>query len=323
METKSREILENPSDIYTEAVKLARNNDLLGWHQLEERVRSPIYDALLKWQENYKQTPLDDSEKRRKALDEAIKCVAPLFVVALVGIQSEIEKLKNQKLVLDYVLNIPGWNYAGAVQYGHLPSALGYVYQGLHGAISVYSKQLDLAMEFVDMKVTDHLKQKPLRVWQRHEIMARPESFMTNSKEAWKYLSESAQRWRWLREFFKRESHYRTSLVAYYLALHIRELACLIADGQEDIIQGPSGYIFHIPLHFLLEDQDIVNQALPMLHRDGKSVENLWDQLGVTREAMEANWQDWFRHIESWLSKIDYVPRLTCRLPHKELFKFL
>lgn len=323
METKREEIVENPSDIYTEAVKLVRGNDLLGWHQLEERVRLPVYDLLADWREKYKQTSLGDIEKRHEAVDEAIKCVAPLFVVALVGIQSEIEKLKNQQRVLDYVLNIPGWSIAGAAELARLPRSLSYVYQGLHGAISVYTDQLDLAMKLADMKVTDHLEQKPLRVWERPDIMGWPESLGENSEEAWKYLSGGAQRWSWLREFFKRESHYRTSLVAYYIALNIHELAGKIADGEERLIQEESGITLAIPLCFLWEDQDIINQAFSMLIRNRKSVENLWGRLGVTREAMEANWQDWFRHIEDWLSKLDYRLRPTIKLPHKELFRFL
>ena len=58
----------------------------------------------------------------------------------------------------------------------------------------------------------------------------------TNFIDSWEYLSTAYKRgWEWLAPIFRDESEYRTSLVAYYMALSIHELASRIASDQQDM----------------------------------------------------------------------------------------
>ena len=51
------------------------------------------------------------------------------------------------------------------------------------------------------------------------------ELFGPNCVEGWNYLAKAYERWEWLAPIFGDELEYRTSLVAYYIALDIHELA--------------------------------------------------------------------------------------------------
>ena len=61
-----------------------------------------------------------------------------------------------------------------------------------------------------------------------------------NSIESWNYLVNAYNRWNWLPSIFENESEYQTSLVAYYMALNIHELATVIAAGRADTLKTGS-----------------------------------------------------------------------------------
>ena len=83
------------------------------------------------------------------------------------------------------------------------------------------------------------------------------------------------------------------SLVAYYLALSIHELASRIASDQRDTFRN-------VPLTFLSEDYSIIQRAITLL-RNQEELTKLWTCLNVTREQMESSWEDWIRAYEERL----------------------
>ena len=78
-----------------------------------------------------------------------------------------------------------------------------------------------------------------------------------NCIERWKYLAEAYEKWDWLSPIFGDELEYRTSLVAYYMALHIHELAARIASGELETVKCKcllnARLSFKVPLTFLAE----------------------------------------------------------------------
>ena len=125
-----------------------------------------------------------------------------------------------------------------------------------------------------------------------------------NSLESWNYLANAYNRWNWLPSIFETESEYQTSLVAYYMALNIHELATVIAAGRADTLKTSSEYWFIIPLTFLFQDYDITKRATSLLRRNPEVFMELWTCLNVTREQIENSWDDWTNLVEKELSKI-------------------
>ena len=105
------------------------------------------------------------------------------------------------------------------------------------------------------------------------------------------------KRWEWLGDIFGEELEYRISLVAYYMALNIHELAAIIASGEQDTLE--SRYHFTVPLTFFSEDYSINQRAISLL-RNREKLTQVWTCLNVTREQMEDSWEDWIRSSEKW-----------------------
>ena len=99
--------------------------------------------------------------------------------------------------------------------------------------------------------------------------------------DGWEYLAKAYEEWeQWLSPIFGTELEYRTSLVAYYMALNIHELATVIASGQQDTLNTNSNPHFHIPLTFVSEEYYINERAIALLLRNPESLmEQLWTQL--------------------------------------------
>ena len=120
----------------------------------------------------------------------------------------------------------------------------------------------------------------------------------------WKFLTTAHKRWAWLRLVFPNESDYQACLVAYYMALHIHELARVIASDQHNTLHtGSEGY-FTVPLTFLSEGDDITQRATSLLRRNPEALLELWTSLNVTREEMENSWGVWLDLAEEQLMKV-------------------
>ena len=300
--------VESASDAYSAAVKLARAGDVLGWRQLVKGIKPNAFRSLVQW----RQDELDGQQPESKEqliqiVDRAVEIVSPLISVALVGVESGREQFRDQKALIDDLLNIARWNRAGYEVWINIPYALGYVYHSLHGGISLITNQLDLALSLARVKILAY-GTKYFPVWEIGELVGYSQSISGtrggNSVEGWKYLVEAYERkCEWLAPIFGEELEYHTSLVAYYMALNINELATEIASGHQETLNTRSEFYFAIPLTFLTEEYDITQRAVALLHnQDG--ITKLWDRLNVTREQMQSSWDIWIRLAEKQLLKM-------------------
>ena len=324
------EQVKSASHAYSEAFDLARAGDVIGWRQLIKRIKPGIFNTLVQW----RQTELDrqrttNNEQLVKIVNKAVEIVSPLISVALVGIESGREEFRDQKSTLYDLLNIAEWNLDGNKFWADIPNALGYVYHSLHGSLCLSTNQLDLALNLARAKIpvvgrtnTPLIWQQTERnhVWERGELMGWSQSFKGRCTESWEYLIKAYERWKWLSLIFANELEYQTSLVAYYMALHIHELAAAITPGQQDTLIS-SKYDRKVPLTFVAELPDINQRAIALLLRNSESLMELWTSLNVTREQMEHSWRDWIRLSGRWLAEI-YGPSCT-RVYHEHLFEVL
>lgn len=303
------EHVESASHAYEIAFSFARAGDVIGWRQLLKRIRPNVFQSLVQWRQN----ELDGQRPKGKeqlveVLDKAIEIISPLMAIALVGVESGREQFRNQKSFLDNLLNVEGWNPAGYEVWIRLPNALGYVYHSLHGGLSLGTNQIDLALSLARVKIPVAAGTKFLHLWEMSELMGYAQSISGtrggNSLESWNYLVNAYNRWDWLSSIFENESEYQTSLVAYYMALNIHELASVIAAGRADILKTSSEYWFTVPLTFLFQGYDVTNRATSLLRRNPEVLMELWTCLNITREQMEISWADWCNLIEKELAKL-------------------
>jgi len=313
--------VEDPQVTYEQALLLARRNDLLGWKLMARKTYRCLY-ALRTWGEKFQTNwPKEDKDKLT-ACDEAIASISPLLVMALVGVDSGRSELVDQRVLMDGILNMDDWVDSRLTAVVRMPEAIAYVYQGLHGAVSMNTGQLDVAMSLANMSVHMPRRDKRIRIRESRSIMGWPDSLGGNCITAWNYLSGAHGRWPWLTHFFATDVDYRIALAAYYIALNIQELAMFIAhNGQVEILQ--ERYLLDIPLSFVYENSNKNRRAVTLLLRNQDSLQNIWNSARVTRGQMESYWPAWLSLCDRWFSG-DYMRMpLWNGLPHKDIFEML
>ena len=294
------EQVESASDAYAAAVKLARAGDEFGWRHLVKGIKPKAFNSLVQRRQEGLVGETPTGKEKLETVDEAVGIISPVISVALAGVESKMEQFRDQKSTLEDLLNTVGRRPAGPIVWGDIAFALGYVYHSLHGGISLFTNQLDLALSLARVKIPGLYTTDHLHVWKRRELMGWSESLGDNCTESWQYLAKACDRWKWLAPIFGDESGYRTSLVAYYMALSIHELASRIASDQQDMLDAISVFNLKVPLTFLSEDYSIIQRALTLL-RDQEELTKLWTCLNVTREQVESLWGNWIRAYEERL----------------------
>ena len=218
------------------------------------------------------------------------------------------KNFRDQKSLLDELLNITGWNRSGHKVWINIPSALGYVYHGLHGGISLSTNQIDIALNLSRVRIPNPYTTKVPQLWERSDLMGWADSFGPSCTEGWNYLASAYERWEWLSLIFENEQEYRTALVAYYMALNIHELASIIASGRQDTLNrsfnSMSPFGFNVPLTFMSEEQGINQRATSVLLRNPEALTELWNSLNVTREQIESSWKNWVSLFGGWLRNV-------------------
>lgn len=296
------ERVESASDAYSAAVKIARAGDMLGWRQLLKRIQPGSFKSLVQWRQHKLDGQRPESKEQLvQVVNEAVDIISPLISVALVGVESGREQFRDQRSLLDDLLNIVGWNPAGYTTWVSIPNALAYVYHSLHGALSLNTNQIDLALSLARVKLPVAHGTKYIHVWQRGELRGYSESISGtrggDCLESWNFISTAYERWKWLAFIFGDELEYRTSLVAYYMALNIHELASVIDSGPQDRLTTSSEHYFAIPLTFLSLDYNTTQRATSLLRKQDE-LKTLWTCLGVSRDQLQNSWEDWTRLSE-------------------------
>ena len=299
------EKVESVTHAYESAFELARADDPLGWSRLVERIRPNVFTSLVEW----RQSELDgrkaeSSEQVVVAIDKAVDIVSPLISVSLIGVKSCSDRFNNQKSLLDDLLNIrnrEGWNRSGYPVWIDIPDALGYVYHSLHGGLCIITDQLTLGLNLAQVKTPRTIDSQFIgSVWEHSRLMGWSKPLGGKCPDNWQFLVNAYERWEWLTLIFEDEAAYRASLVAYYMALHIHELAVEIASGRE---VPTMGYHFCVPIDFLTEKDEIKQRAISLLLRN-PTLPELWTCLNVTQDEMKDSWGNWIRCCKDWLMRV-------------------
>ena len=289
--------------VYSEAFNLARDDDFLGWRQFAKPIWPNARKSLVRFgnEELLSQLP----ENTEPLVDQAVEIISPYISLALAGVESRREHFKDQKSVFDELLNVSDSELSHDLTWKNLCHTLGYVYHSLHGALCLNTGQIDLALDLARVKV-DLSRQGNFReVWEEIPLMGWSELIgKRHCTESWKYIASAYERWEWLSPIFAGDLEYRTSLVAYYLALHIHELASLIALGQQETLNRDSLKDFCVPLTFVSEGHEINQRAISLLHSNPEALAKLWSSLNVPRALMENFWGAGINQCRRWLREV-------------------
>lgn len=291
------------SETYERAGAIIEDNNSFLWRQLVKRLRPHAFQSLVQWrQEELDLQPPGSIANRFQALNKAVDIVAPLISVSLAGVESGNAQFNDQKSLLNALLKIPRWkrddNPDWSQTWEQIPYALGYVYHSLHGGLCLNTKQLPLALGLAREKVPVAIESDSIEaVWENPHLMGYCR-LRQERKECWKDLANAYNQWEWLRLIFEDDFTYRDSLVAYYMALSIHELAAEIASPNR------KRDVPYVPWDFLSEGYEIKKHAVDLLRND-PALPALWECLGVTQEQMRAAWESWL------LTSVDsnYQPR--------------
>ena len=310
--------VERANSVYSEAIDLVSANNFLGWRQLSKQVWLNARESLVQLGQNTL-LPEPRLENTEDFVDKAVESISPLMSLALAGVESGIEQLKNQKVVFLDLLSVSDPDLSPFLTWERLRHTLGYVYHSLHGALCLDTGQIGLALDLARVKVDLYRARDFREVWEENPLVGwSPLIGENDCKEGWKYIASAYERWAWLSPVFADDLKYRTSLVAYYLALHIHELAKAIVLRRQGESRTNFASNLFVPPTFLSEGREINERAISLLHCY-PAVTKLWSSLDVTRAEMENSWGSWIRECKNWLSSA--YKRSRTEVHHKHFFE--
>ena len=286
--------------VYSEAIDLVSANNFLGWRQLSKKVWLNARESLVQLGQN---TLLPEPllENTEDFVDKAVESISPLMSLALAGVESRSEPFKDQKSVFEELLSVSDPDLSPFLTWERLRHTLGYVDHSLHGALCLDTGQIDLALDLARVKVDLYRARDFREVWEEIPLVGwSPLIGENDCTEGWKYIASAYERWAWLSPVFADDLKYRTSLVAYYLSLHIHELAKAIVLRRQGESRTNFASNLFVPPTFLSEGREINQRAISLLARS-PAVTKLWSSLDVTRAEMEDSWDNWLRECENWL----------------------
>lgn len=302
--SQTTSIGKNTTDIYTSALEIARQGDLVAWRRIVKEVRSTLPNSLQNWRKTRKLDEIRDAKTLPAIMNEAIDLYASLFAIALAGIQSGREKFRDQRAVIDELSNPSGWERSGNTTIVDIPYGMIFTFQALCGATFLDTNQIDLAIQLAQTRIPNWYERHPSALIDSPQLLGWPDCLDGNCTIAWNFIFKAAQRWPWLTTAFGIEEDYRVALSAYYMALHILELAVAMKAGKSDVLLSEQVSLLSVPLSFLYNRnrEGIPQKAYNLLLRN--NVNLLWESIGVTIDDMKKYWPAWMKHAGAWLSNV-------------------
>ena len=181
----------DPTQVYHYAHSLIEKGNMVGWRRLAQRLQKEFKAALHEWRKKHEPiVPATDVPLIDQA-NEAVDAIAPAIAMALAGVESGDDRVKDQRALFDELYYLTDWSRAGRVILTELPITLGFVYQALHGAIAIYTDQPILALDFATMMVRHHNETHKAQLWQHHDLVGWPKTLGGDCKVAWEYLADA------------------------------------------------------------------------------------------------------------------------------------
>jgi hypothetical protein len=326
----------DPVAVYNQAVQMARARDLLGWRHLARDVRGESLSALVSRRSELNQLMRPGAMSQEtdicKLLDVGMAAVAPMFAMALAGIESGLPDIERQNAVLGAVINVDGWNEAGYGRVIDLPLNLGFMYHYFHGAMAMQVGRLDLAMELARSNIRPPNHPEQTRVCDHSGLTGWTPAFQTNVTHSWRYLRSYVKQNVWIQDCFGSYQDVMAAIAGYGYALTLDELA----NDMQRTLKRDRTWIPHvdsfakilpkIPLFFAVVDDPAPERGYQLFLRSRRDVPGIWQHYHVPDKLMPIAWEAWVRGSAAWLSQrndLMFPFDRASRLPHASLMSDL
>ncbi len=276
--------------------------DIVLWRKIARHYKASIGESLIQWREKHEPNQPQNMEEMHEAALEGSAAYQAMVCIALSGVESGNREFTDQTAFLHEILNPRKWYRTGYNHIVYFPEAVAFLYQALHGAICIQTKQLSLAMRLARSRISLPSESVARALFKHPRIMGRIDSLGGKSEHAWAFLQGLPEKWRWLETIFDTIDEYRELISAYYMALSILEFADLLAtDG------GLQRADRLMSLCWLTEGADTKRRAYSLLISDPENVKAIWREAGVDDERVVEFWPMWIEHIGSRLPTLEYV----------------
>jgi len=286
--------------IYLSAVRAVKAVDIFEWREILKHARQRVRPGLAAWRKTFELSGAPTWKDVPGMMDAAIPAVAPLFVVALAGVESCDSRFNNQLGVVDDLLNPRDWNDSGFSVIVNLPDSLVYLYQALHGALCMQTGQIPLAARLARSRFQRRHDGKMRALMEEGEWIGWPKSISESCTGAWEFLKSLPKRHSWVLRLFGTEEDFVAALSAYYSLLITLELVTSIRSGSTESLLGPQGSPNLPPLACIIP-AELTAKAYRSLAQNVVQLEAVWTEDGVTTEQMREQWPRWMDVCEKCL----------------------
>jgi len=306
----------DPVAVYDQAVQMARAKDFLGWRHLARDVRGKSLSALVACRSELDQLMQSGAISQEtdipKLLDVGMAAVAPMFAMALAGVESGLSEIERQEAVLDEVVNVAGWNRAGYDRIIDLPLNLGFMYHYFHGAMAMQVGRLDLAMELARSDIHPPNYRERTRVCDHGGLTGWTPAFKSHVTHSWRYLQSYVKQNAWIQHCFGSYQDVMAAIAGYGYALTLDELANVMQRTlQDNGAWKPKVDDFarirpNIPLFFTVDDDPAPERGYQLFLRKRREVPTIWQRYQIPDHLMPIAWEAWVRGSAAWLSQLNY-----------------
>jgi len=284
----------SPDQVYANCERIIRSVDMFAWRKLYKRLIGPHYERMLQWQDKWLANPPDDDEGLYRAADELLDASAALMVMALCGVESGVPEFSDQRSALDHFLHIPEWRTSGRTVIIEMPSALAYLYNYLHGAVCLSTRQLRQALAMATHSVESYELGKHTELWRHPEYVGWPRGLDGDSLTAWNYLRNIAARAPWIASFFAHEGEILAALGAYSMVLGVVELSDFLAKpGAAERLTDEQSISLDIPPLYGSLKREVREAAFRMAFPGSDAVETICAVGGSPPALVREYWVAW------------------------------
>lgn len=291
---------ESLNDLYQKAIVITQNGDTIAWRKLTQSVNKDFSVKLNKWFEKYKNDKIIDKNSIIERIVEAASIYSPLICMSLTGVESGKDEFKNQSSVLDTILYPKDWGYSGPTVYVNINRGIAFIYQALHGALSLDTNQPDLALGLATTVIVDKYNSKSLPLWKIKDLIGWPDSFGHNCIIAWNALKSLPNNWEWLLNIFGDNDKFIASICSYYALLNFYEYLDVFNNSNENIFKDPYNNRLDVPVCFLMEGNNTI-QGIKLLIRNKDFLEKLIKDYNLDIYQIKENWNVWIQMYTNWI----------------------
>lgn len=298
--------------LYTQAEHLLRARDLLGWKRLVRSVRAQLPTQLNSWRSSAESLVSTNLTKDawQQEMHNGCRCTAPLMLLALTAVDSEIEVLIDQRGLLDDLINLAHWNHAGYDIVVDAPTTFAYVYHNVLGSFLLRNNRHLDAVNLLRTRVSViRGSENTEDLWQSPEMLGWLPSFDNDIRQSWQFISAIWENQPWLTHFFVQSTELALGIRSYFLLANFLDLAGFIARGGDpNLIEGERFSLGVPPIALApgtnFSDIPPINKAMSLAAPSKAIIESIADSVECPINNFYDAWPKYFNAMLQMAERI-------------------